>query len=227
MGEGTLFDILRDISLTFSLTNPKFKPMPMENTPHTSILDFGLNPDTLPEILNELKLRLDGRDVNVIHNLGADAVYALTLREFLKAIQKNILAYAESPIVVYVDDEEENIFIFKRYFGKSFKLKTFTDPEEAFGFIRSESTVRLVITDEVMPGLTGNALCNAIRRFKPYLKFILLTGNPSGDDNLMYKSLKQGRFHDFINKPLNLEAQGAEYTKMIRNLIEAEPEMAA
>jgi hypothetical protein len=34
---------------------------------------------------------------------------------------------------------------------------------------------------------------------------ILVTGNPQGDDELMYNSLRHGKFHDFISKPLDLE----------------------
>jgi CheY-like chemotaxis protein len=224
MGLVTLYDILRDIVYNLSLTSPEYKPLPTELEPEARLSDLGLSGASLPIVLKVLKARLDGRDVNVLATLAPDEIRSLTLKPFLKAVQASIATAVQRPIIVYVDDEEENIFIFKRYFGKHLRLETFTDPEQAFAFIRAEDSVRLVVTDEVMPGLTGNALCSAIRRHKPYLKFILMTGNPDSDQDLLYHSLRHGRFHDVILKPLDLEKKGGEYLSMMRSLAEGEAE---
>ncbi|MDQ2999754.1 MAG: response regulator [Fibrobacterota bacterium] len=222
MGPISLYDILQDITRGLSETHSFIRPLPTVLESKARIVDLGLNADSLPLILQELRIRLAGREINILASLGKETVYSLSLKPFLKALQESVDAAAHTPIVVYVDDEEENIFIFKRYFGKHIRLETFTDPEKAFEYIRGESAVRLVITDEVMPALTGTALCNAIRRTKPHLKFIMLTGNPSGEKDLMINSLKAGKFHDFINKPIDLERRGGEYVAMILALLHAE-----
>lgn len=222
MGPITLYDILQDIVLTLSTTHSNIRPLPTALDPDARLVDLDLNGDTLPAILSELKARLDGRGVHVFGVTGPQAIPSLTMKPFLKALITSIDNTVPDPIVVYVDDEDENIFIFKRHFGKHIRLVTFTDPEEAFGFIRKESEVRLVITDEVMPALSGTALCNAIHRIKPFLKFVLLTGNPSGDGDLMYRSLRNSKFHDFISKPLNIEKHGQEYLDIILSLVHGE-----
>ncbi len=218
MGLVSLYDILGDIVLNLSLTDPRFKPLPTEMEPDARLADLGLDGDSLPIVLGVLKSRLDGRDVNVLAGREPEALRAWTLKPFLKTLKESITAAVNAPITVYVDDEEENIFIFKRFFGKHLRLETFTDPEQAFAFIRGNDAVTLVVTDESMPGLTGNALCNAIRRYKPYMKFVLITGNPAGDQDLVYNSLRHGRFHDVILKPVDLERRGQEYLEMMRSL---------
>ncbi len=222
MGHQTLFDILRDIVFNLTLTQSGFPPLPADIESPISLSEQGFDSESIDLILNELKNRLDGKDVNIVTKVGIEKVLAMPIKEFLMALQESILTAVRTPIVVYVDDEEENIFVFKRYFGKNLRLETFTDPEEAFDFIRKESNVRLVITDESMPRLTGTALCNAIRRYKPFLKFILLTGNPNNDGDLMYNALKHGKFHDFINKPIDLQNRGQEYLLMMQGLISGE-----
>ncbi len=124
--------------------------------------------------------------------------------------------------VVYVDDEEENLFIFRRKFGKDLNLKTFANPIEALEHIRKSSNIGLVITDEVMPKLSGNQLCDEVRKTKPNMKFILITGNPNQDEDLLYKSLRQNRFYELINKPMDLESKGKEYLSMIKALLGAD-----
>ncbi|MEO7425251.1 MAG: response regulator [Fibrobacteria bacterium] len=218
MGLVTLYDILKDIVFNLSIGDAKFRPLPTELESDARLADLGLDPDTLPIVLSVLKSRLDGRDVNVLAGRDPEALRCWTLRPFLKALKESIAASVHAPITVYVDDEEENIFVFKRFFGKHLRLVTFTDPERAFAFIRSEDAVTLVVTDESMPGLTGNALCNAIRRHKPYLKFVLITGNPAEDRDLLYNSLRHGRFHDVILKPMDLQRHGQKYLEMMLSL---------
>lgn len=122
--------------------------------------------------------------------------------------------------VVYVDDEQENLYVFRRKFGKKLNLKTFENPVEALDYIIRTPKVALVITDEVMPGLSGNDLCDEVHKAKPNIKFILITGNPNSDGDLMYKSLRRNRFFEFINKPVDFDKKGDEYLAMIQGLAE-------
>ena len=218
MGIAALYELIRNIVEMFSKTDPSFKSLPEALVPDTPISDLGLDMLTLPEIFEELKNRLDGKDVS-IHDIDPVEFNTLTMRQLLQQIHDKINRSIMNPVVLYVDDEEENLFIFKRRFGKELTLKTFTDPEKALEFITNESSVALVITDEVMPRLNGNALCAAAKKIKPFLKFILITGNPHQDQGLMYNSLKHGKFYEFFNKPLDLEKNGPEYLALILSLI--------
>jgi len=119
-------------------------------------------------------------------------------------------------IAVYVDDEEENIFIFKRRFGSKLDLVTFLDSREALDFVKRTPDVKVVITDESMPHLSGTALSGEIRKLKPNMRFIMITGNPLDDKDLRYNALVSNKFYDFINKPLDLEGQGETYLQIFK-----------
>jgi DNA-binding NtrC family response regulator len=167
----------------------------------------------------DLEERLDGRRLDMENFLVPEAFYDVTIGQILDYIEDRVALRRKKSIVVYVDDEEENLFIFRRKFGKDFNLKLFSDPQEALEFIKSNNNVALVITDEVMPGLRGNKLCEEVRKAKPFMKFILITGNPENDENLMYKSLRRGRFYEFIQKPVDFDGKRDEYLELINSII--------
>lgn len=180
---------------------------------------LGIDLVAFTDIAEEFTRRFEGRNFHFKNFMVPDEFYYLTLGTFLDAVIQPSPSKSKNPIVVYVDDEEENLFIFKRRLAGSLNLKTFTDPLQALDFIRKNSDVALVITDEVMPGMSGNQLCDEVKKTQPNMKFILITGNPNGDEDLMYRSLRQSRFYEFLNKPLDFDRKGAEYLKTIKSLI--------
>ena len=220
MGIVTIYDVLRSIVECLSRGNHAFPPLPDAFDPEASIRSLGLDQRTLPPILEELRVRLEGRDVRL--DLSPEDFATLRLKPLILKIHAKIKNPAQHPVVVYVDDEEENLFVFKRWFGKELNLATFTSSPAALAYIRSEASVGLVITDEVMPELSGNALCTAVHRFKPFLKFILITGNPNQDQDLLYNSLRYNRFYEFLSKPLDFQKQGKEYLALIKSLVHGE-----
>jgi len=218
MDNKSVYRILRDTVTALSKTDPGFRPLPEDYDPSAALTDLGLDMLTLPEIHDELKNRLDGKDPR-IQDLTSQEINTFSLGDLISRVQESIRPSFRQSLIVYVDDEEDNLFVFNRKFGKTLRLKLFTDPLEALEFIRNDSEVALVITDEVMPNLNGNALCTEVHKAKPFLKFILITGNPNSDQELMYNSLRHGRFYEFINKPLDLERKGAEYLALIQGLL--------
>jgi hypothetical protein len=51
------------------------------------------------------------------------------------------------------------------------------------------------------------------------MKFILITGNPNSDGDLMYRALRRNRFFEFFNKPVDFEAKSEEYLGLINRII--------
>ena len=211
--------------------NPVFSPQPADRGTDTTLVDCHINKDTIGILERELKHRFGGLTINISMMLSmqemyrgtaADMGHYNTLGQMADHIFSCMYHGIENPIVVYVDDEEDNLFLFKRHYGKRLNLKTFTDPNEALQFILQSSEVVLVITDEVMPKLSGNKLCDEVHKTKPFLKFVLITGNPAGDDNLLHQTLRQGRFYEFFNKPLNLEKQGEAYFEVFQRILTGE-----
>lgn len=107
--------------------------------------------------------------------------------------------------VVYVDDEIANTYLFLDQLEDRFNLKVFNSPQEALNYIQLSDEVMLVVTDQQMPDIDGLALAEAVKKNKAYLSFIMLTANPKNDRDLMYKSLKNNLFFDFLQKPLDFE----------------------
>lgn len=218
MNREQIYDIVRDSSDVLAkrgVLNSALPKVPEDAT----LATLQINLEGFQSLVKEVEDRLSGRNLGFSVFMQPEKFLTLTLPHFIDQIERTLTNRNTTPIVVYVDDEEENIFIFRRRFGKSIHLKAFTDPKAAFEYIRHESQVRLVITDESMPGMSGNELCDAVHHIKPGLKFILITGNPNNESDLMYHSLRHNRFFEFINKPVDFEGKGEQYLAMFMRVL--------
>ena len=220
--------ILQEVLTRLSGENPAFSPLPATLDEYTTLDALHINADNIGAFATELRHRLGGIALNVelmyrmqsvFKDTSMDMRYYKTLGDVAKHIESALHHGIQNPLVVYVDDEEENLFVFRRKYAKRMNIKTFSSPREALEFIRGSHDVVLVLTDEVMPGMTGNQLCDEVHKTRPFLKFILITGNPSGDENLLHRSLRHGRFYDFINKPLDFEAKGEDYFETMNGVV--------
>jgi two-component system, cell cycle sensor histidine kinase and response regulator CckA len=80
--------------------------------------------------------------------------------------------------VVLVDDEPSVARVVERALTRlGCRVRTFSDPREALAHVERRATVvDLVVTDQTMPGLTGDDLAEAAHRARPGLPVILVTG---------------------------------------------------
>lgn len=79
------------------------------------------------------------------------------------------------------------------------------DGDEAWKLFEAEP-VRLIVSDWMMPGTDGLALCDKVRAHPaiPYTYFILLTANRTTAKN--YKLAADAGVDDFLTKPIDREA---------------------
>ncbi len=130
-----------------------------------------------------------------------------------EAEQDDNLEGAEN--ILLVDDEEyiaEGWSSALRKLGYS--VTTFVNPVEALdGFRESPERFDLVITDQTMPDMTGEALGKEILRLRPDMPMILCTGfsNTMGPD----KAQAIG-FSKFITKPI----ANRDFAQVVRNVID-------
>jgi CheY-like chemotaxis protein len=220
MNSQQAYAILREIVAALAARGEKTKLLPEAPQLEKTLYEQGVDLTAFSELIEELTQRFHGKDFHLNGYLIPEEYYYLTTAKLVAAVSSAFKAGKKNPLVVYVDDEEENLFIFNRKFGKKLNLKTFDDPRAALDFIRGSEDVALVITDEVMPGMTGNELCDAVHATKPLMKFILITGNPNGDGDLMYRALRKNRFYEFINKPVDFDGKGEEYLNLIQGILE-------
>ena len=79
-------------------------------------------------------------------------------------------------VVLVVDDDPQVLNAVRRCFrNESFEVITAGSCDEAFGWM-SEVSVNLIITDQVMPGMTGTELIQAVRKRFPEMPCAILTG---------------------------------------------------
>lgn len=213
------YAIIRDITAALEARGEKTKTLPELPQPDASLYELGVDLTAFSELIEELSLRFNGKDFHLDGYLIPEEYYYLKVDKLVRAVAAAFKTTRKEPEVVYVDDEEENLFVFKRKFGKNLKIKVFSDPKAALLYVQRSEDVKLVITDEVMPGMSGNELCDAVHETKPLMKFILITGNPNSDGDLMYRALRRNRFFEFFNKPVDFDAKGEEYLALINGVV--------
>jgi DNA-binding NtrC family response regulator len=111
-------------------------------------------------------------------------------------MQKNL------PSVFIVDDEHliaETLSLILRKNG--FAAKSFTDSHEALSAAR-DATPDLLLTDVMMPGLTGVELAIAIQKMCPGCKVILFSGH-AGTGDVMSTARERGSEFRLLDKPLH------------------------
>jgi CheY-like chemotaxis protein len=213
-----LYEILKESVRELAKGNDLFPSLPDLCDEADSLEAIGLDPLLLPELIPELKQRFGGKDLS---GSLADLSGMRTVGDFLGALSSALGSGIATPCMVYVDDEDANLLVFRRRFDKVFKVVYFTEPLAALDFILNDASVALVLTDEVMPGLSGNELCDRVHALKPAVKFILITGNPNNQEDLAYRSTRHNRFYEFLQKPLDLEHRFAELESMFATLLRA------
>ena len=80
--------------------------------------------------------------------------------------------------VLLVDDEEPLIVMTAEVLGQlGYEAAPFTDGRAALeAFEKAPEAFQVVLTDEVMPALTGTDLARHVRRLRPDLPIVLVSG---------------------------------------------------
>ena len=107
-------------------------------------------------------------------------------------------AIAEVDIVV-VDDDDMSLSLLKAYLERmGHPVRAFNDPVEAVGSIR-ERPPKILVTDMVMPGLSGIDVANEARAMDPDVGVILVTG--VGTENTAEMTTRLG-VSSYLMKPI-------------------------
>jgi signal transduction histidine kinase/response regulator RpfG family c-di-GMP phosphodiesterase len=101
------------------------------------------------------------------------------------------------PKVLYVDDEEENLLVFKATFKKLYHVLTAGSAQEGIQLIQ-ENPVDILISDQRMPGITGVEFLNSLPEEPQNIRMIL-TGY--SDMEAIIEALNSGKIYKYIAKP--------------------------
>jgi response regulator RpfG family c-di-GMP phosphodiesterase len=104
--------------------------------------------------------------------------------------------------VLYVDDEENNLFSFKAVFRVKYQVYTAISGDEALKIL-SEKPVEIIITDQRMPNMTGVEFLEKVIELYPDPMRLLLTGY--ADMNAVVDAVNKGKIFHYLSKPWNEE----------------------
>jgi DNA-binding NtrC family response regulator len=103
--------------------------------------------------------------------------------------------------VLIVDDEESVRNALRRLVeGEGHSVLEASEAAEALEILRSQP-VHLVISDNMMPGMSGVDLLKLVRVRHPHVLRIILTGDP--DPEIPVRSINESEVYRFVRKPWN------------------------
>lgn len=104
------------------------------------------------------------------------------------------------PAVIYLDDEEINLLLFKEMFKKDFEVFTTTYPEEAIEFIKNND-VEYVFTDQRMPLMSGVDFLKELEALNvtTSVKKVMISGYAAEGE--VSEAIEKQLIDRFIDKP--------------------------
>ncbi|GJD87592.1 Sensor histidine kinase RcsC [Methylobacterium hispanicum] len=100
--------------------------------------------------------------------------------------------------ILAVDDEPDILIALEDLFEDDYRVLTSPKPAEALEILRAEPDIAVVISDQRMPGMTGDALLAEARTFHD-AQAILLTGY--ADITAVIAALNRGGIIGYVTKP--------------------------
>jgi len=83
----------------------------------------------------------------------------------------------QKPHILYVDDEPNNLTVFRSTFRRSFKVHVADSAKEALEFLENtEDEIPLIVTDQRMPETTGVQFLEKVVEKYPETIRMILTG---------------------------------------------------
>jgi PAS domain S-box-containing protein len=115
--------------------------------------------------------------------------------------------------ILFVDDEEAVVSTMKKALEQlGYNVKTTTNPKDAMNMIRSKPDMfDLIISDMIMPQMTGVMLFEEVRKIRKDIPFIICTGHSELINE--YKAKAMGISH-YIMKPFSIK----KFAESIRNV---------
>ena len=100
--------------------------------------------------------------------------------------------------ILYIDDEQNNLIVFKNAFFRYYKIFTALSGREGLKIINKEK-IHLVITDQKMPGMTGVEFLEQIVQTHPATIRIILTAY--SDIDFIMRAVNKCGIYRYILKP--------------------------
>jgi signal transduction histidine kinase/ligand-binding sensor domain-containing protein/AraC-like DNA-binding protein len=123
--------------------------------------------------------------------------------------------------ILIAEDNEELLWLLKRYFQTEYLIFAVKSAEEAIDVLQKEDSINLIISDIMMQGMDGYEFCSFIKNKFEYchIPVILITAKQVVDDAITGYECGAD---SYVTKPLNLALLDAQ----IKNLIKKQQRMS-
>ena len=102
-------------------------------------------------------------------------------------------------VILYVDDEKDNLELFRLQFGDEYELITANSAKEGLEILKADTRVSIILTDERMPEMTGIEFLEELVTKVPDTIRIIVSAY--SDSQRLLNALNRGRAHEYIVKP--------------------------
>jgi len=118
--------------------------------------------------------------------------------------------------ILYVDDEEPNLYLFKYNFSKYFEVFTANRGSEALEVLNEQHDIKVVISDMKMPLMSGIEFIKKAQETYSSTKYFLLTGFDINDE--IKDALNKQLILKCFKKPFNkVEIQTTIQSAVVKN----------
>jgi len=106
--------------------------------------------------------------------------------------------------ILYIDDEEVNLRLFKNSFRRDFDILIASSAREGLEILKN-NTIDVVITDQRMPEITGVEFLKIVNERYPDIppNRLILSGYSDADQ--IEKAFNEYRLYRFVSKPWNVD----------------------
>ncbi len=104
--------------------------------------------------------------------------------------------------ILYVDDEEINLELFKLNYEDIFDVVTAFSGKEGLDILQDDDKIALIISDMKMPNMDGLEFIEKVRETNPQIPCFILTGFDENDQ--IRAALKTNVIQKYISKPFDL-----------------------
>jgi DNA-binding NtrC family response regulator len=108
----------------------------------------------------------------------------------------------KKPVVLYVDDETDNLVSFRANFRREFTVFTAENAADGLQLFK-ENEITVLLTDQKMPGMSGVDFLRLAAVEKPDIPRIIVTAY--SDISLVIAGVNEVNIFKFIQKPWNID----------------------
>jgi response regulator RpfG family c-di-GMP phosphodiesterase len=104
------------------------------------------------------------------------------------------------PVVLVIDDEEENCKLFLRMLRRDFKVITALSGEEGVQYLLQNDQISVLVVDMRLPGMQGNDFLVRAMEIRPDAIGIIVTGY--ADSSAAISAINDGHAFSYLSKPV-------------------------